>query len=138
MHLVELHRHLDGSLRPDTVRELASSLGHSVPPELYFTPGMGLSAALSRFEFTLSLLQERETVARVAHEICLDAHAEGISGLEIRFAPQLHRGASVTDIVDAALEGSADRAGIILCGLYGELQPFLSVSSTLPIAVRGS
>ena len=40
--------------------------------------------------------------------------------LEIRFAPQLHRGASIEAIVDAAVEGAAGRAGIILCGLYGE------------------
>src|SRR6185503_17702821 len=45
---------------------------------------------------------------------------EGVTTLEIRFAPQLHRGAPIEAILDAALEGAGGRAGLILCGLYGE------------------
>ncbi|MBL9003163.1 MAG: adenosine deaminase family protein [Myxococcales bacterium] len=120
--LADLHRHLDGSLRPTTVAELAAQTGQAVPPDLAFVPGMGLAAALSRFAYTLSLLQTPQAVARVAAEMCEDAAAEGVTTLEIRFAPQLHlqRGASIEAIVDAALRGIADRAGLILCGLYGE------------------
>jgi adenosine deaminase len=83
---------------------------------------MGLVAALSRFELTLSLLQDPAAVERVAREMCEDAASDGVTTLEIRFAPQLHlvRGASIEAIVDAALAGAAGRAGIILCGLYGE------------------
>ena len=58
--------------------------------------------------------------SRVAAEICEDAANEGVDVLEIRFAPQLHHGASIPEIVDAALEGIAGRAGLLLCGLYGE------------------
>lgn len=118
--LADLHRHLDGSLRPETVGELALAQGVEVPEELAFFPGMGLEAALSRFAFTLSLLQEAEAVRRVAAEMCEDAEAEGVSTLEIRFAPQLHRGAAPDEIVDAALDGIDGRAGLILCALYGE------------------
>jgi len=118
--LADLHRHLDGALRPDTVRELAAKLGVSVPRELGFVPGMGLEAALSRFAFTLSLLQAPEHVRRVANEMCEDAAREGVATLEIRFAPQLHKGATLEAIIDAALEGAAGRAGLLLCGLYGE------------------
>ncbi len=118
--LAELHRHLDGSLRPATVSELARRLGLEVPPHLPFEPGMGLQAALSRFAFTLSLLQQPAAVQRVAAEMCEDAADEGVSTLEIRFAPQLHGGGSLEVIVDAALEGIGGRAGLILCGLYGE------------------
>lgn len=114
--LAELHLHLDGSLRMSTVREWAKS----VPDDLLFHAGMGLSEALSRFAFTLSLLQEPAAVRRVASEICEDAAKDGVEVLEIRFAPQLHGGASAAAIVDAALEGIAGRAGLILCGLYGE------------------
>ncbi len=117
--LAELHRHLDGSLRPATVTELAAKLGLAVPPSLPFTAGMGLQEALARFAFTLSLLQEPDAVRRVAKEMCDDAGTEGITCLEIRFAPQLHGGAPEV-FVDAALEGCAGRAGLILCGLYGE------------------
>lgn len=118
--LADLHRHLDGSLRPETLAELAAAQGRAVPADLAFSEGMGLEAALSRFAFTLSLLQEADTVKRVAAEICEDAEAEGVSTLELRFAPQLHTGAAPEEIVDAALEGIDGRAGLILCALYGE------------------
>lgn len=114
--LVDLHRHLDGSLRRETLLELA---GH-VPDDLLFHAGMGLSEALARFAFTLSVLQTAGAVRRVASEICEDAAREGVTTLEIRFAPQLHRGARIPEIVEAALEGFVGRAGLVLCGLYGE------------------
>lgn len=118
--LADLHRHLDGSLRPSTLEELAARAGKAVPADLRFSVGMGLEAALSKFAFTLSLLQQPAEVRRVAAEICEDAAREGVTTLEIRFAPQLHRGAAVEAIVEAALEGIAGRAGLILCGIYGE------------------
>ena len=65
----DLHRHLDGSLRPATVKVLAAELGLNVPHNLSFTPGMGLTEALARFAFTLSLLRSTAAVARVAAEI---------------------------------------------------------------------
>lgn len=120
MDLAELHLHLDGSLRMGTVRELAARHRLAVPERLRFEPNMGLEAALSRFAFTLSLLQQPDEVRRVAGEICEDAARDGVGALELRFAPQLHRGAPVEAIVDAALEGVNGRAGLILCGLYGE------------------
>jgi adenosine deaminase len=81
---------------------------------------MGLADALSKFAFTLSLIQQTAEVRRIAAEICEDALASGVTALEVRFAPQLHAGASEAAIVDAALEGLDGRAGLILCGLYGE------------------
>jgi adenosine deaminase len=134
--LADLHRHLDGSLRPSTVRELAEGLGLEVPKRLAFEPGMGLQQALARFAFTLSLLQRPRDVRRVAAEMCEDAEREGTTTLEIRFAPQLHRGAAPGDIVDAALEGIDGRAGLILCGLYGEdpavLEQLAALARTRP------
>lgn len=118
--LADLHRHLDGSLRQQTVRDLAEKLGKQVPTDLCFFAGMGLTQALARFAFTLSLLQEPLAVQRIAREICEDAAAEGVTTLEIRFAPQLHQGSDIETIIDAALEGIDSRAGLLLCGLYGE------------------
>jgi adenosine deaminase len=117
--LADLHRHLDGSMRRATLADL---LGRAPPADLQFEPAMGLGAALSRFAITLSALQRPEAVRRVAAEMCEDAAADGVGVLEIRFAPQLHleAGATVEQVVDAAVEGAAGRAGIILCGLYGE------------------
>lgn len=128
----DLHRHLDGSIRPSTLSDLARARLFEVPSDLVFRPGMGLDDALSRFAFTLSLLERPEEVRRVAREICEDAVVEGVTTLEIRFAPQLHRGADPSTIVDAALEGAAQRAGIILCGLYGE--PLSMLSELVEIA----
>lgn len=132
MDYSDLHRHLDGSIRGSTLGDLASENGREVPSDLVFRPGMGLEEALSRFSFTLSLLERPETVRRVAAEICEDATRDGVTTLEIRFAPQLHRGADPATIVDAAIEGAAGRAGIILCGLYGE--PLATIEELVAIA----
>ena len=117
--LADLHRHLDGSLRPATVVELARALDLPVPERLAFEPGMGLDAALARFAFTVSLLQTPVALTRVASEMCEDAAANGVTTLEVRFAPQLH-GMGLALAVDAVLEGLSGRAGLILCGLYGD------------------
>lgn len=118
--LSDLHRHLDGSLRASTLVELAEQHGVDLPPDVRFEAGMGLEAALGRFAVTLSVLQEPAAVRRVAAEMCEDAIAEGVSTLEIRFAPHLHRGADMARIVDAALDGIGGRAGLVLCALYGD------------------
>ena len=117
--LADLHRHLDGSLRPATLRELAARAGVALPADVRFHPGMGLEGALSRFALTLAVLQELDAVRRVADEICQDAAADRVTTLEIRFAPQLH-GHPIPAVIDAALEGVAGRAGLILCALYGD------------------
>lgn len=139
--LADLHRHLDGSLRLATVHALATQEGISVPPEgdVRFFAGMGLPEALARFDFTLSLLQTEAAVKRVAGEICDDATAEGVTSLELRFAPQLHlkKGVRIETILDAVLEGARGRAGVILCGLYGEPLSMLERLVELARARRG-
>ncbi|MCP4807127.1 MAG: hypothetical protein GY913_14850 [Proteobacteria bacterium] len=116
--LPNLHCHLDGSMRLETLHELASDRGLRVPEPLAFSVGMGLQAALSRFAFTVRCLDRLEDLRRVAGEICEDAAADGVTTLEIRFAPQLH--GSVPEAVEAVLDGIAGRAGLVLCGLYGQ------------------
>ena len=118
--LSDLHRHLDGSLREATLRELASRLAVDVPEQFRFSHGMGLEAALHCFELSLAVLQAPTAARRVADKTCADAAREGVTTLEIRFAPQLHKGAPPAAIVEAAAEGVAGRAGLILCGLFGE------------------
>jgi adenosine deaminase len=117
--LSELHRHLDGSIRPATVEVLARESGLTVPEDLCFHVGMGLAEALAKFAFTVSLLQGPRALCRVAEEMCRDAESEGITSLEVRFAPQLH-GIGIEAAVDAVLQGIDGRAGLLLCGLYGD------------------
>jgi adenosine deaminase len=114
----DLHRHLDGSLRASTWLELAKAIGVSTEIPRFET-GMGLDAALACFGRTLAVLQSPDAVTRVASEIAEDAALEGVTTLELRFAPQLH-GDDLEQTVDAALAGLAGRGGLILCGLYGE------------------
>ena len=132
----ELHRHLDGSLRASTLEALAAEQGVSLPAAVRFRKGMGLQAALACFEVTLSVLQGPDAVERVAREMCEDGVEEGLAGLEIRFAPQLHKGAEMETIVDAALSGVGGRAGLILCALYGEppalVERLVSVAASRP------
>lgn len=122
--LADLHRHLDGSLRSETIVDLNETIKGALTnvEGLRFKPRTRLADALRRFAHTLALLQRPGHVKRVASEICEDALADGVTTLEIRFAPQLHLdyGASLDAIVDAAVEGADGRAGIILCGLHGE------------------
>ena len=116
--LADLHRHIDGSLREQTLRELAAAAGVEVPPDLRFTPGIGLEEGLARFRVTVGALQRADALRRVASEICEDAAREGVTTLELRFAPQLH--GAIEPAIDAVLDGVAGRAGVLLCALYGE------------------
>ena len=135
--LSDLHRHLDGSLRLETLRELAAGAGVEVPDELAFRPGMGLAAALERFQVTLAVLQDEAAVRRVAAEICEDAEGEGVTTLEVRFAPQLHGRVGMERIVDAALDGLGGRAGLILCTLFGEPPEVVEKLVTIAAGRRG-
>ncbi|MBK9030877.1 MAG: PQQ-binding-like beta-propeller repeat protein [Myxococcales bacterium] len=117
--LADLHRHLDGSLRYWTLHDLAAARGITVPQTVRFRPGMGLTEALACFQLTLSVLQALDAIRAVAREACEDAAGDGVTTLELRFAPQLH-GHPIEAVVDAALDGIAGRAGLILCALYGD------------------
>jgi adenosine deaminase len=134
--LADLHRHLDGSLRRATLDELAAANGVSVPDDVRFRAGMGLDGALACFRVTLSALQALEAVRRVADEMCEDAADDDVTTLEIRFAPQLH-GHPIGDVIDAALDGIAGRAGLILCALYGEDPAGVEAMVDLALQQRG-
>ncbi len=58
--LADLHRHLDGSLRDATLRELAAAEGVHVPEDVRFYVGMGLHGALDRFALTDLTTYRRE------------------------------------------------------------------------------
>jgi adenosine deaminase len=133
--LADLHRHLDGSLRDATLHELAAASGIAVPPAYRFHARMGLDDALACFRLTVGVLQSSTALRRVASEICDDAAGDGVTTLEIRFAPHLH-GIAIADAIDAVIDGAGGRAGVILCALYGDppalVDDFVSLAGSRP------
>jgi adenosine deaminase len=114
---VELHRHLELSLRPSTIKELAPRIGISIPDEKtyqrYFVinkPMHDLGSVLNKFLDTQKLLATTEILERVTYEICEDAYKkENIHVLELRYAPtfirQGHEDMSFDDIHQAIVKG---------------------------------
>lgn len=94
----DLHVHLDGSLRPSTLLELARDAGVKLPAtdeagllENLFTGKYNdLPGYLRGFAYTTAVLQTAEALERAAFELAEDSIAEGARYLEVRFAPQLH------------------------------------------------
>lgn len=92
---VELHRHLDCSIRPQTLRELLIEAGESVPMSnaefaakyLVKEPMRDLGAVLSKFLAAQKALSSEAVLSRVTLECIEDAAKEGIELLELRYAP---------------------------------------------------
>jgi adenosine deaminase len=111
----DLHLHLDGSLRLDTLIELAKSHRVALPSaspdgllELVFKRAYkNLPEYLKGFEFTVACLQDAESLERVAYELAWDCRRENVFYIEVRFAPQLHvrGGFRVRDVLRAVCKG---------------------------------
>lgn len=86
---IELHRHLDCSMRWSTVQEIAKTMGLAPAPEAFLVtePMVNLDAVLKKFLNTQKLLNSQEILTRLAFEACEDAFNENIKILELRFAP---------------------------------------------------
>ena len=113
----ELHCHLDGSLRPGTLLELAREYGVALPAattdalreHMVVRDAHNLEEYLRRFDVTLAVMQRADAIERIAYELAADAHADGVWYLEARFAPVLNirQGLKTDEVVHAAARGLA-------------------------------
>lgn len=116
MPKVDLHVHLDGSVLPETLIELAKLGGPELPerePEKLW-PYMrvegecdSLAQYLEKFAFVLAYMQSGQALERVAYELVRQSAEHGCRYVEARYAPQLHRekGMSVEATIDCVLRG---------------------------------
>ena len=111
----DLHVHLDGSLRVDTLIELART--HNVELPSYTDEGLydlvfkerypSLVDYLKGFQYTTAVMQDPEGLERIAYEFAWDNFNEGVRYIEPRFAPQLHvnERQSLEDVLRAVNRG---------------------------------
>lgn len=131
----ELHNHLDGSLRLDTILELAKKQTIKLPTfnreelkKLLLNDEncQSLKEYFIPFDISLSVLQTEEALEQSTFELLEDVHKENVKYLEIRFSPLLHTstGLNMDAVVEAVLRGKKQaentfgiKSGIIICGL---------------------
>lgn len=112
---IELHCHLDGSIRVNTAISLAKKEGilgnydyDKVKEELSVNKECSsLEEYLRRFDIPIKILQNPSNLERVAFELMEDASRETIKYIEIRFAPILHirQGMSQREVIESVLRG---------------------------------
>jgi len=115
--LIDLHRHLDGAIRLETVLEVATEQGITLPA--YDLAGLrphvvvdgkaaGLMDFIGRFRWLTAILHDLDTCRRVAYENVVDARGEGIDYIELRFSPwfmaETH-GLDPAGVVEAVADG---------------------------------
>ena len=144
---VELHCHLDGSLRVPTILDLAKkdkvTLTTSSSEELSKLLVIGktrgsLEDYIKRFDITLSVMQTPQALSRTAYELIEDVSKENVRYIEIRYSPILHTekgmtmGESVEAVRNGLKRGQKDfgvKSGIIVCGIRN-----ISAAASLKLA----
>ncbi|MCK5037222.1 MAG: adenosine deaminase family protein [Candidatus Sabulitectum sp.] len=113
----DLHLHLDGSIRIETLIELAKDGGVELPS--YTVEGLketvfkknykDLDDYLKGFGYTCAVMRTKENIERIAYELAVDNQNEGVRYIEVRYAPQLHAGGEMTlsDTIEAVNNGLA-------------------------------
>ena len=131
----DLHVHLDGSVRLQTIIDLASEFGIKLPTtdveELRKLIVCGdhtvsLDDYLRGFNIVNLVLQNKEGLRRAAYELAEDAAKENVRYMEVRYSPILHTlgGLKLTEISQAVIDGLKKgehdfgiQTGVIICGI---------------------
>ncbi|WP_068547671.1 adenosine deaminase [Thalassotalea crassostreae] len=122
--LVDLHRHLDGNIRPDTIWQLAQQNDIALPVDTFdeFIPHVqiqdrasDLLEFLAKLDWGVNVLKSLDDVYRVAYENVEDLHLAGIDYAELRFSPyymamkhNLNTSEVVAAVIDGVRQGSHD------------------------------
>lgn len=133
LNKIDLHLHIDGSVRPQTVYELSHK--YNIRPECNLsleeiTQSMVIAdgeydPGFLTFNPPLRVMQTAEGLTRITKELVQRLEQDGLIYAELRFAPQYHLngGMSQEDAVLAAITGLEQglaecrrlKAGLILC-----------------------
>src|SRR5207247_8727661 len=84
-----------------------------------------LEEYLTKYQYTLAVLQTAPALERVAYEFVLDVAAENVRYVEVRYSPLLHRPAlTLVQAIEAPLRGikraeaeTGTKVGLIVCGI---------------------
>jgi len=126
---IELHCHLDGCLRADTVKELLKSDKSidEVDNMLRVKEKVdSLATYLKKFDLPQIIMQSYDNIKRITFEVLEDMEAENVKYVELRFAPLFHldKGLTPDRVIEAVIDGINDaeeryniRANIIIIGM---------------------
>ena len=123
--LVDLHRHLEGSIRPATSVEFAARAGSYELPRAALVAAEreeGLLPYLAKIENATALVRTLEDWRRVTAEAVADAASDGLSAVELRFSPQFIAGVTgldADDVIEAVSDAAAGTGLPIEVGLIG-------------------
>lgn len=150
MPKIELHCHLDGSVRPETIIDIAKSEGISLPSfdkeeikEELIAPldCESLDGYLKRFCIPNLEMQSKENIKRISFELFEDAAKENVKYMEVRFAPLLHtqKGLSVEEVIQSVIEGmrEAEEQFDIKGNIILSCMRTMSVESAFEVVEKG-
>jgi adenosine deaminase len=91
----ELHIHLEGSMRVDTVRDLADRRGVAPPSALDADGTWRFDDSghfIEQYGAACNLLRDLDDFRRIGYELCEDLAAQGVRYAEVVFSPAQHAG----------------------------------------------